>query len=185
MSTQVRTRVRRSLTIGAVTSVLALGALPALAADGGTTAPDPVDLMGEFNNYWTPLTYDATSDETKAATAFRGTVLPAGEEILEQNDSTLVAVNHAGAADQTQAHRALVDADYDWKQTLPDALGPVLGTYFAEGVADGELPLTTDAITTAGAGANTGTAKPFFNFPRPFLDDRTSGGRVRSAQPQG
>ena len=38
MSTQVRTRVRRSLTIGAVTSVLALGALPALAADGGTIA---------------------------------------------------------------------------------------------------------------------------------------------------
>jgi len=132
--------------------------------------------MGEFNNYWTPLTYDATSDETKAATAFRGTVLPAGEQILELNDSTLVAINNAGAADGTQAHRALVDADYDWKQTLPDALGPVLGSYFSEGVAAGDPPLTTAAITEAGACANTGTAKPYFNFPRPFMEDRTSGG---------
>lgn len=176
MSMQVRTRVRRSLTIGAVTSVLALGALPALAADGGSTAPDPVDLMGESNNYWTPLAHDTTNDGTKAATAFRGTVLPAGEQILEQNDTTLVAINHAGAADETQAHRALVDADYDWRQTLPDALGPVLGTYFSEGVAAGDLPLTTAAITEAGAGANTGTAKPYFNFPRPFMEDRISGG---------
>lgn len=176
MSTQVRHRARRSLTAGVLaSSVLVLGALPTQAA-AGTPAPDPVSLMAEFEQYWSPTTYDTTSAATKAATAFRGTVLPAGVDILRASDATLLDINHRGAADTTQSHRALVDADYNWKLTLPDALGPVLGAYFAQGVSDGDLPLSSGAIDAAGTAASTGTAKPHFNFPRPFMADRTSGG---------
>lgn len=176
MSTQMRTRVRRFLTIGAVSSVLVLGALPAPAVEGGTTAAAPVDLLGEFDTYWAPLTYDNSSAGSRSKTAFRGDVLSAGERILKRNDSTLVAINHAGAKDRTQNHRALVDADHNWKHTLPDSLGSVLGAYLSQGVAEGDLPLTAEAITDAGRTSGTGNAKPRFNFPRPFMEDRTSGG---------
>ncbi|MCI1788806.1 MAG: phosphatase PAP2 family protein [Actinomyces sp.] len=166
-----RAHKRRLLIAGAASaSVLAtLGALPALAAPT-VPAPDPVALMSEYDDYWTPSPYD----KADPSTGFRGDVVD--PVMLGANDDILVAINHAGAADETQSHRALIDADYDWKQTLPDALGPVLGAYFSEGVADGSLPLTTGVIDSVGAQAGTGEAKPHYNFPRPFLDDRSLGG---------
>ncbi|MFC7581637.1 hypothetical protein ACFQ23_04975 [Schaalia naturae] len=166
-----RAHKRRLLIAGAASaSVLAtLGALPTLAAPTAP-APDPIALMNEYDDYWTPFPYD----KADPSTGFRGDVVD--PVMLGANDDILVAINHAGAADETQFHRALIDADYDWKQTLPDALGPVLGAYFSEGVADGSLPLTTGVIDSFGAQAGTGETKPHYNFPRPFLDDRSLGG---------
>ena len=116
-----------------------------------------MSLLSDMESYWTPDTVVETSDETKAATAYTGDVKDAA--VLGHNDEIVQSINAAGSADQTQAHRALIDADYDWKQTLPDSLGPVLGGWFSEGVADGSLPLTTAWIDEVGEGADGGQGR--------------------------
>ncbi len=185
--------IKRALTSAAVTtmavSAVALGSplISSAAADTGTTpspqavalgvtpAPDPVALMGEFNSYWMPLAYDTTSATTKADTAFRGTVLDPA--VLDKNDKLTVAINNAGAADLDQQRRALVDADYVWQETYSDALGPVLSKYLNEGLVTNALPDTKAAIDTAG-NLGTGAAKPTFNFPRPWITDRSFSGQA-------
>ncbi|AMD87251.1 hypothetical protein AXF14_06200 [Actinomyces radicidentis] len=123
-----------------------------------------------MESYWTPKTFVETSDETKAATAYTGDVKDPA--VLGHNDEIVQSINAAGSADQTQAHRALIDADYDWKQTLPDSLGPVLGGWSSEGVADSSLPFTTAWIDEVGEGTSTGNAKKYYNYPRPYLESR-------------
>lgn len=156
-----RKPARTVVAAAAAAAALSMVSAPALAA-----APDPVALLSEYEDYWKP----------NATPAFSGNVTETGVSTLKQNDETLLKINDAGAADQTQAHRALVDADYDWKQTLPDALGPVLGKYFSEGVSAGKLPKTSKAITDMGAKATTGEAKKHYNYPRPYMDDRSLDG---------
>ena len=143
----------------AATLTLAVG--PALATD-----VDHVAALSEFEDCWKPT----------ESPAFAGNVTEAGATVLQASDNTLVKINNAGQADTTQAHRALVDADYDWKETLPDSLGAVLGRYFEEGIEKGELPKTAKAIDDTGKKATTGKAKPHFNYPRPFMDDRSLDG---------
>ncbi|MGB4778392.1 phosphatase PAP2 family protein [Microbacterium sp.] len=139
-----------------------------------------VALLGEFGIYWQADPFDATDDTTKAATAYRGQVTDAGRDVLAQNDETLQRINAKGAVDPVQSKRALIDADLDWKQTYADALGPVLSSYFNEGIADGSLPkaaaLYADVQYTV---ASTGAAKTTFNYPRPFLEDRSFGAPER------
>ncbi|WP_166972751.1 phosphatase PAP2 family protein [Brevibacterium atlanticum] len=132
-----------------------------------------VRLMSEYDDFWTPRTFDDSSAATKESTGFRGDVTDEGAKILAANDETYQKLNRAAAADETQAHRALVDADYDWKETLPDALGPVLADYFDEGIDDGSLSKSTRAFDAILKNSSTGAAKPYFNFPRPFLADRS------------
>ncbi|MFT4051440.1 MAG: phosphatase PAP2 family protein [Microbacterium sp.] len=152
---------------------LSAGAVPAYA---DTTDPDLVELLSEFGIYWEAETYDATDETTKAATAYRGQVTDAGRDILAENDEILQQINAAGAADTTQSHRALIDADLDWQQTYADAFGSVLGEYFAEGLADGSLAQTTALYDAVGYSmASTGAAKATYNYPRPFLEDRSFG----------
>lgn len=129
-----------------------------------------MSLLSDMESYWTPKTFVETSDETKAATAYTGDVKDAA--VLGHNDEIVQSINAAGSADQTQAHRALIDADYDWKQTLPDSLGPVLGGWSSEGVADSSLPFTTAWIDEVGEGTSTGSAKKYYNYPRPYLESR-------------
>lgn len=144
-------------------------------AEAVTPKPDPVALMADFDNYWKPLAYDTTSATTKADTAFRGTVLNPG--VLNKNDQLTVAINNAGAASTDQSRRALIDADYVWQETYSDALGPVLSKYLTDGLSGGKLPDTVAAITQAG-NLGTGAAKPTYNFPRPFLPDRSFTGQA-------
>lgn len=146
---------------------------PTLAA-AATTSPDGVAPMAEFEQWWTPVAYDAADP---AGTAFRGSVTEAGASVLKTNDEQYAAINHRGAADTTQAHRALVDADMDWTETLPDALGPVLGGYLEDGVAQGKLPLTTAVVKQSGSAISTGAAKKHYNYPRPYMTDRSLGGK--------
>lgn len=154
------------------TAVTATSA-PTLAA-AATTAPDGVAPMAEFEQWWTPVAYDAADP---AGTAFRGSVTEAGASVLKTNDEQYAAINHRGAADTTQAHRALIDADMDWTETLPDALGPVLGGYLEDGVAQGKLPLTTAVVKQSGSAISTGAAKKHYNYPRPYMPDRSLGGK--------
>ena len=154
------------------TAVTATSA-PTLAA-AATTAPDGVAPMAEFEQWWTPVAYDAADP---AGTAFRGSVTEAGASVLKTNDEQYAAINHRGAADTTQAHRALIDADMDWTETLPDALGPVLGGYLEDGVAQGKLPLTTAVVKDSGSAISTGAAKKHYNYPRPYMSDRSLGGK--------
>ncbi|QPT54451.1 phosphatase PAP2 family protein [Rothia kristinae] len=154
------------------TAVTATSA-PTLAA-AATTRPDGVAPMAEFEQWWTPVAYDAADP---AGTAFRGSVTEAGASVLKTNDEQYAAINHRGAADTTQAHRALIDADMDWTETLPDALGPVLGGYLEDGVAQGKLPLTTAVVKDSGSAISTGTAKKHYNYPRPYMSDRSLGGK--------
>lgn len=167
------TAIRRTLPAAAALAALALAAGPALASPAQAAETDPsITTLSEFESYWTPAPYDKADP---AGTAFRGSVTEAGTSMLGQNDRTLVAINNG--ADEAQQHRALIDADEDWKQTLPDSLGPVLGKYFAEGLKDGSLAETRKAIDAAGKAASTGDAKKHFNYPRPFMDDRSLGGK--------
>ncbi|WAL39146.1 phosphatase PAP2 family protein [Brevibacterium sp. BRM-1] len=164
---------RRTLPAAAALAALALAAGPALASPAQAAETDPsIAALSEFESYWTPAPYDKADP---AGTAFRGSVTQEGTSMLGQNDRTLVAINNA--ADEAQQHRALIDADEDWKQTLPDSLGPVLGKYFAEGLEDGSLAETSKAIQAAGKAASTGDAKKHFNYPRPFMDDRSLDGK--------
>ncbi|WP_082405844.1 phosphatase PAP2 family protein [Microbacterium sp. No. 7] len=152
---------------------LGVGVVPAYA---DAAHPDHVALFGEFGTYWQAEAFDPTDHDTKAATAFRGRVLDEGRDILGANDAILQQINALGATDPVQSKRALVDADLDWKQTFADAFGPVLGAYFVEGIADGSLPKTTAMYDAIGVSlASTGDAKNVYNYPRPFLDDRSFG----------
>lgn len=166
---------RRLLAAGALaTVVLTSGLAPATAA---SATPDRVAPLQEFTNYWQPRTYDPSSAASKAATVWRGTVTDQGASVLKQNDQTLDAINHAAAAHPAQAHRALVDADYEWTETIPDALGPQLGQWFSDGVASGKLPKTAATFDEIEKTSSTSPAKAYFNYPRPFLKDRSVGGQ--------
>ncbi len=185
MSTTVRTRAARSahtilasgLAFGLTLSLGTLTITNAQADPAPEATPDHItSLMGEFGTYWQADAFDATDHDTKEATAFRGQVKDAGREILRQNDEILQGINARGATDPIQSKRALVDADLDWKQTFPDALGPVLGEYLARGLADGSLPKVNALYEAIGVSlASTGNAKNHFNYPRPFLEDRSFG----------
>lgn len=108
-------------------AVLAVACLVGAPARATQAVPDPdvVSLLSDMESYWTPKTFVEASDETKAATACTGDVKDAA--VLGYNDEIVQSINAEGFAEETQTHRALIDADYDWKQTLPDSLGPVLG----------------------------------------------------------
>lgn len=168
---------RRALVAGVVVAATASGAGLA-AAEPAATTPNHTELLGQFFDWWTPATYDKTSEDTIRATGFKGDVTDAGAKVLGHNDDFVQQINHAGAADPAQATRALVDADMIWQETLGDALGPQLGGYFLDGAKNGELPKTVAAIEDAGKNASTGTAKTDFNFPRPFMltSDKDKGG---------
>ena len=122
--------------------------------------------------------YSMAADTIKIALAgpVTGAVAQYGEMQFIGAEMAIEQINAKGAVDPVQSKRALIDADYDWKQTYADALGPVLSGYFTDGLADGSLPQTTalyDAIQYQVA--STGKAKTTFNYPRPFLPDRSFG----------
>lgn len=169
----------RSLTLSLLATVTAASTVLTISPAAADTPPGPdrTDLISEYYDWWTPADYDGDSDNGKLATAFKGDVTDKGADILKNNDSMLLDINHA-AADPDQALRALEDADGIWTETLGDALGPVLSGYFNEGVEQGKLPLTSAVIETGEDNATTGDAKTDFNYPRPFLQtgDKGKGG---------
>lgn len=121
------------------------------------------DLLADFAKYWQAPAQPA------AGSAAGGAVLPAGADLLRRNDELLVQLNQQLSANPQQVARALSDSPY-----LPvleyahrDAFGPVLGTYFEDGMHGGKLPLTRRVLE--GAVQSTQVAKERFQYPRPFV----------------
>lgn len=148
--------------------------------------PDLVSLLGDFSSLWKASTPFVSGD---LSTFGKGVV--GNASVLRHNDELTSAINKAAAkgSDGTnptaQQQRALIDSDYKLGETLPDSLGPVLGKYLSQGIADGSLPIFTKLFTqtnqtgygvsTLGDYLSTSKAKNTFNHPRPYVD-RTNAG---------
>lgn len=154
--------------------------------ESDSNQPDLVSLLSDFSNLWKASTPFVSSD---VSTFGKGVV--GNASVLKHNDDMTKAINNAAAKGSTastpsaQQQRALVDSDYKLGETLPDSLGPVLGKYLSQGLADGSLPIFTKLFTqtnqtgygvsTLGDYLSTSKAKNTFNHPRPYVD-RTNGG---------
>jgi membrane-associated phospholipid phosphatase len=181
----MKTRNRVAV-LGLALAAMLSFALPAQAATtypSDSAKPDVVALLKDYENYWKPsMSFDSSDTSTFGVGTVENT------QVLKHNDTTTQAINNAAAAGSdgttptAQQKRALIDSDYKMDETLPDALGPILGKYFSEGLADGSLPKTSALLITPSSSLvsdylSTGTAKITFNHPRPFVD-RTAGGYV-------
>ncbi|MBW3088732.1 phosphatase PAP2 family protein [Bifidobacterium sp. 82T24] len=88
------------------------------------------------------------------------------------DDLTASINNKAFGADgkTAQDQRALSDAQMNSTNTLYDALGPVLGQYYKTAMDNGKLPQTKAFLATMDKSASTGTAKAYYQHPRPYID---------------
>nr|WP_240542090.1 5'-nucleotidase C-terminal domain-containing protein [Bifidobacterium sp. CP2] len=129
--------------------------------------PNLVQLLGEYDSYWQPAT------ETAGGKVLNKTVLDHDDQFVQQINNA-AAQGGDGKTATAQQQRALVDADLSAAETLPDSLGPVLGKYFSDGLADGSLNKVSDIFKYDTI--STSAAKTHFQHPRPF-EDRTDGGR--------
>ncbi|MBT1178054.1 phosphatase PAP2 family protein [Bifidobacterium callimiconis] len=88
------------------------------------------------------------------------------------DDLTASINNKAYGADgkTAQDQRALSDAQMNSTNTLYDALGPVLGQYYKTAMDNGKLPQTKAFLAEMNKSASTGTAKAYYQHPRPYID---------------
>lgn len=143
---------------------LILVAMPVPAAQADQLPnPDWVALLSDYEkDYW-----QAPTDA-----AHGGKVLDAKTMELDQN--LAVAINHKAAEDldntglNAQRKRALVDSDLQAEETMPDALGPVLGAYMSEGLKQGKLNAVADVFSFNVA--STYASKRAAMHPRPYLN---------------
>ena len=169
-------KTRARVVTGGVLAVALLAgtvATAAASAPGGALSPErsviPPNLsvaLGGFTAFWT----------ASGRGDLHGAVNDAS--VLQHNDELAVWINqHATPAEK---FIALQDSEYDtpggtYDQsiTVSTGLGSVLGPAYVTGRESGQLPLTSALIDsstgTSGAFVNTGTAKIFFGYPRPFL----------------
>ena len=158
---------------------------------GSAVKPNITSLLGEYYNWWTPK---KVVNNTPQGDAFRGKVTDAGKSVLGQNDKTVVAINNKAAADTTkvdgtytQAERAALARATRRTAHLQGRVRPIIGQYVAEGVAQGELPKTSDLVFSKSskdsfAGfVGTGSAKKDFNYPRPYFNKENEASTARSA----
>ncbi|MBW3080600.1 acid phosphatase [Bifidobacterium saguinibicoloris] len=146
----------------AALGVLAVAPQPAARADQMAN-PDFVALLSDYEkNYW-----QAPKNAKQG-----GKVLDAAT--LRRDDELVLAINHRGAEGAgkdgltPQRKRALVDADLYPRETMPDALGPVLGTYMREGIDQHKLGRVVELFRFNVA--PTYQTKRAAMHPRPYLD---------------
>jgi hypothetical protein len=125
--------------------------------------PDWVALLRDYEkNYW-----QAPQDATHG-----GKVLDA--DTMKLDEDLALAINHRGAENldgdglNSQRKRALIDSDLYGEETMPDALGPVLGAYMSEGLKQGKLNTISDLFNFNVA--STYASKRAAMHPRPYLD---------------
>ena len=116
------------------------------------------NLLSDFRKYWTPGV--GVTDEGKS-------VLQHDDELTEEINQD--AAKTAGTAND-QTARAYSDSKMDSTLTLYDALGPVIGKYYKEGMDQGKLAKTSRYLKDMDESANTGTAKNTYSHPRPYVD---------------
>ena len=110
-------------TIAPLALAATLAATPAIAQADQLPNPDWVALLSDYEkNYW-----QAPTDAEHG-----GKVLDA--DTMKLDEDLAVAINHKAAENldkdglNAQRKRALVDSDLQAEETMPDALGPVLGS---------------------------------------------------------
>ena len=118
------------------------------------TSKDAItSLLTDFTKYWQPGIG----------------VTAAGVTVFRHDDGLTESINHK-ASNTAQDDRAVSDAQMNSTNTLYDALGPVLGAYYKQGITSGSLPKTEAFLKTANGSANSGNAKAFYQHPRPHVD---------------
>ncbi len=168
-------RLRRFLAatavVGASAALLApISVTPAQAADPyvSDTRPDLVPALSGYSSLW----------QTSGLNDLHGTVKDG--PTLQWNDRVTSWINqHATKAQQFRAlqNSAYLNSDgsgYDQSISIADGLGRQLGTLYAQGRINGDLPKVTALINsskgTAGAYVSTSNGKAAFSYPRPFLN---------------
>ena len=145
----------------------ALAAVPATAQADQLPNPDWVSLLSDYEkDYW----------QAPTATAHGGKVLDA--KTMKLDEDLAVAINHQAAKNldkdglNSQRKRALVDSDLQGEETMPDALGAVLGGYMRDGFAQGKLTAVSDLFKFNVA--PTFQTKNAAMHPRPYLNREES-----------
>ena len=93
---------------------------------------------------------------------------------MKLDEDLAVAINHKAAENldkdglNAQRKRALVDSDLQAEETMPDALGPVLGKYMSEGLKSEKLNAVADIFSFNVA--STYASKRAAMHPRPYLN---------------
>ena len=120
-------------------------------------------LLSDYEkNYW-----QAPTDAEHG-----GKVLDA--DTMKLDEDLAVAINHKAAENldkdglNAQRKRALVDSDLQAEETMPDALGPVLGKYMSEGLKSEKLNAVADIFSFNVA--STYASKRAAMHPRPYLN---------------
>ena len=150
-------------TIAPLALAATLAATPAIAQADQLPNPDWVALLSDYEkNYW-----QAPTDAGHG-----GKVLHA--DTMKLDEDLAVAINHKAAENldkdglNAQRKRALVDSDLQAEETMPDALGPVLGKYMSEGLKSEKLNAVADIFSFNVA--STYASKRAAMHPRPFLN---------------
>ena len=150
-------------TIAPLALAATLAATPAIAQADQLPNPDWVALLSDYEkNYW-----QAPTDAGHG-----GKVLHA--DTMKLDEDLAVAINHKAAENldkdglNAQRKRALVDSDLQAEETMPDALGPVLGKYMSEGLKSGKLNAVADIFSFNVA--STYASKRAAMHPRPYLN---------------
>ncbi|MFT4225732.1 phosphatase PAP2 family protein [Micropruina sp.] len=176
-------RLRRFLAatavVGASAALLApIGVTPAQAADPyvSDARPDLVPALSGYSSLW----------QTSGLNDLHGTVKDG--PTLQWNDRVTSWINqHATKSQQFRAlqNAAYLNSDgsgYDQSISIADGLGGQLGTLYAQGRINGDLPKVAALINssngTTGAYVSTSNAKAAFSYPRPFLNADPSAPKV-------
>ncbi|WP_164514720.1 phosphatase PAP2 family protein [Bifidobacterium goeldii] len=128
------------------------------------------NLLKDYNNYF-DFYQGGVIDNDKSG------VLKHDDELTEQiNNKAAADAKDATSPAKDQQDRAVSDAAMNSTDTLYDALGPVLGKYYKEGMngcSYGEynckLSNVQGFLDWADYSASTSTAKKYFQHPRPYI----------------
>lgn len=150
-------------TIAPLALAATLAATPAIAQADQLSNPDWVALLSDYEkNYW-----QAPTDAEHGGKVLRADTMKLDEDLA-------VSINHKAAENldkdglNAQRKRALVDSDLQAEETMPDALGPVLGKYMSEGLKSGKLNAVADIFSFNVA--STYASKRAAMHPRPYLN---------------
>ncbi|MBT1173008.1 phosphatase PAP2 family protein [Bifidobacterium sp. MA2] len=150
-----------------------------LAIAGALAGPLPAARADQLPNPdWVALLSDYEKDYWQAPKSAKqgGKVLDV--DAMRRDEDLAVEINHLGAKGSgrdgltPQRKRALVDSDLYPRETMPDALGPVLGRYMTEGINEHKLQLVVDLFRFNVA--STYQSKRAAMHPRPYLDRSVS-----------
>ena len=165
-----------SAVVISVISAITAAAMLAVAPIPGILPQARADQLP--NPDWVALLADYEKDYWKAPTSAKDGGKVLDKAVMRRDEDLAVAINHKGAegADAEgltpQRKRALVDSDLLPRETMPDALGPVLGRYMSEGINGHKLGRVVDLFRFNVA--STYLSKRAAMHPRPYLDRSVS-----------